>query len=64
MPVSTGPTWARTVPLKKIPSQAPAAATSRTAAAFAGLDRRIAFDLWRNFIQFLAYLTVGAEWQV
>ncbi|GAA3115593.1 hypothetical protein GCM10020001_038770 [Nonomuraea salmonea] len=64
MPVSTGPTCVVTVPLRKIPSHAPTAATKRTTTAFAARDRRMTFDLCTNFIQILAYLNDGAEWQV
>ncbi|GAB2958996.1 hypothetical protein GCM10027203_74680 [Nonomuraea fastidiosa] len=64
IPASTGPTRAVSVPLRKMPSHAPTAATKSTATAFAARDRRMAFDQCTNFIQILAYLTGGAEWQV
>ncbi len=64
IPVSTGPTCACTVPLRKMPSHAPIAATTSTAAALDAGDRMTVFSLFRKFIQFLAYLTGEAEWHM
>jgi hypothetical protein len=47
-----------------MPSQAPIAATTSTAAALDAGDRMTAFNLFRKFIRFLAYPTGEAEWHM